>query len=217
MKWRLTWPQWLNVEELLTGFWSILVSQKISYSRKKIQEHIECNKFPLICNDSWLYDVMTCSKMVCGSVSGLDGGMPAKPRLISSGFCASVWRTDQYHPHQTEPTSYQGNKSRQSPGEAVYACFVSEWTLVVFDLLQCLCESEFSKVQVVLKSLEILSESKDDLQTFLSHGLTAKVIRLYHHPVGVMLSLLFTIEVLFMCVGGAVVWSCAWFAHLWPQ
>ncbi|KAG7222984.1 hypothetical protein INR49_029206 [Caranx melampygus] len=41
---------------------------------------------------------------------------------------------------------------------------------------KCLHGSEFSKVQVVLKSLESLSGSRDDLQTLLSHGLTAKVV-----------------------------------------
>ncbi|XP_074484368.1 synaptonemal complex protein 2-like isoform X2 [Sebastes fasciatus] len=36
--------------------------------------------------------------------------------------------------------------------------------------------SGFSRVLVVMKSLEILSENTDDLQTLISHGLTAKVV-----------------------------------------
>ncbi|XP_026218733.1 synaptonemal complex protein 2-like isoform X2 [Anabas testudineus] len=39
-----------------------------------------------------------------------------------------------------------------------------------------LCGSGFSRVLVVLKSLQILSENKDDLQTLIDHGLTAKVL-----------------------------------------
>ncbi|GAA6234204.1 synaptonemal complex protein 2-like [Lates japonicus] len=39
-----------------------------------------------------------------------------------------------------------------------------------------LCGSRFSRVLVVLKSLEILSENRYDLQTLLSHGLSAKVM-----------------------------------------
>ncbi|XP_069576290.1 synaptonemal complex protein 2-like [Brachyistius frenatus] len=44
--------------------------------------------------------------------------------------------------------------------------------LVVKDL----CGSGFSRVLLVLKSLGILSENRDDLQTLISHGLTAKVL-----------------------------------------
>ncbi|XP_070784622.1 synaptonemal complex protein 2-like [Enoplosus armatus] len=39
-----------------------------------------------------------------------------------------------------------------------------------------LCGSGFSRVLVVLKSLEILSENRDDLRTLIDHGLTAKVV-----------------------------------------
>ncbi|KAL7373737.1 hypothetical protein ABVT39_013536 [Epinephelus coioides] len=39
-----------------------------------------------------------------------------------------------------------------------------------------LCGSRFSRVLVVLKSLEILSEDKDNLQTLITYGLTAKVV-----------------------------------------
>ncbi|XP_055363670.1 synaptonemal complex protein 2-like isoform X2 [Betta splendens] len=45
-------------------------------------------------------------------------------------------------------------------------------TLVTKDL----CGSGFSRVLVVLKSLRILSENKDDLQTLIDNGLTAKVL-----------------------------------------
>ncbi|XP_054479225.1 synaptonemal complex protein 2-like isoform X2 [Anoplopoma fimbria] len=39
-----------------------------------------------------------------------------------------------------------------------------------------LCGSSFTRVQVVLKSLEVLSENRDDLQTLINHGLTAKLV-----------------------------------------
>ncbi|XP_039983486.1 synaptonemal complex protein 2-like isoform X2 [Xiphias gladius] len=39
-----------------------------------------------------------------------------------------------------------------------------------------LCGSAFSRVLVVLKSLEILSENRDDLQTLINHGLPAKLV-----------------------------------------
>ncbi|XP_071340298.1 synaptonemal complex protein 2-like isoform X2 [Trachinotus anak] len=51
-------------------------------------------------------------------------------------------------------------------------------TLTALDQLvtKSLCGSGFSRVLVVLKSLESLSENRDDLQTLLDHGLTAKVV-----------------------------------------
>ncbi|XP_030613035.1 synaptonemal complex protein 2-like [Archocentrus centrarchus] len=51
-------------------------------------------------------------------------------------------------------------------------------TLIRLDQLVTkeLRRSGFSRVLIVLKSLEILSENKDDLQTLVSHGLTAKVL-----------------------------------------
>ncbi|XP_040922055.1 synaptonemal complex protein 2-like isoform X2 [Toxotes jaculatrix] len=39
-----------------------------------------------------------------------------------------------------------------------------------------LCGSGFSRVQVVLKCLETVSEDRGDMQTLMSHGLTAKVL-----------------------------------------
>jgi len=45
-------------------------------------------------------------------------------------------------------------------------------------LFQDLCGSGSSRVLLVLKSLGILSENRDDLQMLISHGLTAKVISL---------------------------------------
>lgn len=44
-------------------------------------------------------------------------------------------------------------------------------------LFQDLRGSAVSRVLVVLKSLDILSENRDDLEMLLSHGLTAKVTR----------------------------------------
>ncbi|XP_023249919.1 synaptonemal complex protein 2-like isoform X2 [Seriola lalandi dorsalis] len=51
-------------------------------------------------------------------------------------------------------------------------------TLTKLDQLvtKSLCGSGFSRVLVVLKSLESVSENRDDLQTLLDHGLTAKVV-----------------------------------------
>ncbi|XP_051240901.1 synaptonemal complex protein 2-like isoform X4 [Dicentrarchus labrax] len=51
-------------------------------------------------------------------------------------------------------------------------------TLTTLDQLVTtdLCGSGFSRVLVVLKSLQILSENRDDLHTLLHHGLTAKVL-----------------------------------------
>lgn len=49
---------------------------------------------------------------------------------------------------------------------------------MVFVCLQAVCGSGFNKVLVALKSLQILSENKDDLQTLVDHGLVAKVIGL---------------------------------------
>lgn len=42
-------------------------------------------------------------------------------------------------------------------------------------LFQDLCGSGFSRVLVVLKSLELLSENRDDLKMLVNHGLTIKV------------------------------------------
>lgn len=43
-------------------------------------------------------------------------------------------------------------------------------------LFQDLCGTGVSRVLVVMKTLDLLSENCDDLQTLISHGLTAKVI-----------------------------------------
>ncbi|XP_049912361.1 synaptonemal complex protein 2-like [Epinephelus moara] len=55
---------------------------------------------------------------------------------------------------------------------------LSSVTLTRLDQLvtKDLCGSRFSRVLVVLKSLEILSEDKDNLQTLITYGLTAKVV-----------------------------------------
>ena len=47
---------------------------------------------------------------LCVAVSGQDGGLSAPRRLVSSGFSASLWRTDQHHPHQTGSAGHQGNR-----------------------------------------------------------------------------------------------------------
>ncbi|XP_049421469.1 synaptonemal complex protein 2-like [Epinephelus fuscoguttatus] len=55
---------------------------------------------------------------------------------------------------------------------------LSSVTLTRLDQLvtKDLCGSRFSRVLVVLKSLEILSEDKDNLQMLITYGLTAKVV-----------------------------------------
>lgn len=55
-------------------------------------------------------------------------------------------------------------------------CFLVSERLVWF---QDLREPGFSRVLTVIKTLDLLSENRADLQTLISHGLTAKVI---HDP-----------------------------------
>lgn len=108
----------------------------------------------------------------------------------------------------------------------ICSCSNTATQMFVLSLFQELSGDGFSRVLVLMKSLVLLSENKDDLQELIKLGLTFKVINNLSELLTIcrtdqksvkVINTVIWFNLLICCLGDIMVWSCSWPVDLWPS